>query len=312
MVSARGLQVSGFLFAIGSAGTFALSGIFASALMSAGWTPGAAVTTRIGFSAILLLVPTLLMLRGRWVNVRRAWGQVLLFGLLGVAACQFAFFLAVRYIPPSLALLIEFTGPVLLIFWTWARTRVAPSALTLLGAAIALCGLVAISGAIGNGGLHPLGVFFGLIAAIGNASYFALGARANHGIPPLPFTGLGLGVAALLLLGASVTGLLPFEVTSAPTLLSDVEVPWWVAVAGLVLISTVFAYLFGVTAARRLGATVSSFAAYSEPMFGILWTILLLSIVPTGMQWLGAALIVIGVVTVKIGELRRTHTRSSM
>lgn len=95
--------------------------------MTAGWSPGAAVTARIAFAALVLLVPTLIMLRGSWPQVRRAWKPVLVFGVLAVAGCQLAFFLAIQFIPPSLALLIEFMGPVLLMLYTWARTRVAPS-----------------------------------------------------------------------------------------------------------------------------------------------------------------------------------------
>ena len=67
---------------------------------------------------------------------------------LAIAGCQLAFFLAVQFIPPSLALLIEFMGPVLLVFWTWARSRIAPSAITLLGTAFAVLGLVAVSGGV--------------------------------------------------------------------------------------------------------------------------------------------------------------------
>lgn len=301
--------MSGFLLAVGSAASFALSGIFASALMSSGWTPGAAATARICFAALVLLVPTVLVLRGSWHLVRRAWGSVLLFGVLAVAGCQLAFFLAVQFIPPSLALLIEFMGPVLLMLWSWARSRVAPSVVTLLGAALAVLGLIAVSGAVIGGGLHPLGIVFALIAAIGNATYFAAGAKADHGIPPLPFVGLGLGVAAVMLVLVSAVGLLPFTATSAPSVIAGREFSPWLVVAGMVLISTVLAYVLGVAASRRLGATVASFTGYSEPLFGILWTILLLAVLPTGMQWLGAALIIAGVATVKVGELRRNRVR---
>ena len=304
-----GFQLSGFLFAIGSAASFAVSGIFASALMTAGWSPGAAAMARIGFAALVLAAPTAIMLRGSWQLVRRAWAQVLLFGALAVAACQLAFFIAVQFIAPSLALLIEFMGPVLLLLYTWLRSKVPPSLLTLLGAAVAVLGLVAIAGLVGGEALHPLGVIFGLVAAIGAAAYFAIGAKSDHGIPPLPFVGLGLGVAAMILALVTVTGLLPFEVSDTPTRIAGAEVPVWVAVAGLELISTVLSYLLGVMASRRLGATVASFTGYSEPMFGILWTIVLLSIMPSGMQWLGAALIIAGVVLVKVGELRATRKR---
>ena len=47
MGATRMVSAAGFLFAIASAASFALSGIFASALMSAGWSAGAAATLRI-------------------------------------------------------------------------------------------------------------------------------------------------------------------------------------------------------------------------------------------------------------------------
>lgn len=300
--------VTGFLLAIGSAATFALSGIFASALMAAGWSAGATTTARLVFASLVLLIPTLLMMRGRWSLLRRGWQPVLLFGLLAVAICQLAFFLSVQFIPPSLALLIEFMGPVLLVIWMWLRTRVAPSLLTLLGAALAVGGLIAMSG-LGSGGetLHPLGILFGLIAAIGNAAYYAAGASNSHGIPPLPFVGLGLGLGAVVLVCVSLIGLLPFQTSSTATIIAGTEVSPVLAVAGLVVISTATPYVLGVAASRRLGATLSSFTGYSEALFGIFWTIVLLAILPTGMQWLGASLIIVGVVTVRLGELTRSR-----
>lgn len=305
----REISISGFLFAIGSAASFAMSGIFASALMSAGWSAGAAVTARVVFAALVLLPPTLIMLRGSWAQVRRAWRSIVVFGVLAVGVCQLAFFLAVQFIAPSLALLIEFMGPVLLMFYVWARTRVSPGLITLLGAGIAVLGLIAVSGIGVGGALHPLGLLFGLFAAIGVAAYFAIGARSDHGIAPLPFTGLGLSVAAVVLAAASGLGVLPFSVSAADTVIAGMQVPVWGAVAGLVLISTVLSYVLGVAASRRLGATVASFTGYSEPLFGIIWTILLLAIVPTAWQWVGAALIITGVVTVKVGELVAARRR---
>lgn len=277
--------------------------------MSEGWSAGATTMARLVFAALVLLVPTLTALRGQWHLVRRGWRPILLFGLLAVAGCQLAYFLAVQYIPPSLALLIEFMGPVLLVFWMWLRTRLAPSALTLVGAVLAILGLIAISGIGIGGSLHPLGIVFGLIAAVGNAVYYATGATSHHGIPPLPFVGLGLTVASIAMIVAMLAGLLPFAVSSNPVLIADVQVSPILAITGMVLISTVMAYVLGVAAARRLGATLSSFTGYSEAMFGILWTIVLLALVPTAVQWLGAALIIAGVVIVRVGELVRGRIR---
>lgn len=299
--------VTGFALALASAATFAFSGIFASALMTAGWSPGAAAITRIGLAALVLAPPTLIMMRGEWHLVRRAWKQVLLFGLLAVAGCQLAFFLAVEHIAPSLALLIEFMGPVLLMLFLWARTRIAPHRITLLGALIAFAGLITISGIAVGGALHPLGIFFALIAAVGNATFYATGASTEHGIAPLPFVGIGLFVAAVALALASFTGFLPFIATPGPVTLAGSPVSLWVPIAGMVLVSTVLAYVLGVGASRLLGATVASFTGYSEPLFAIVWSILLLGIAPTLSQWIGAALIIGGVAAVKVGELMRAR-----
>ena len=300
--------LTGFLLALASAGSFAFSGIFASALISAGWSPGAAVIARITLAALILLAPTLIMMRGKWHLVVAAWKQVLLFGILAVAGCQLAFFLAVEHIAPSLALLIEFMGPVLLMLFFWARTRIAPHQLTLLGAVIAIAGLVTISGLAVGSSLHPLGIFFALIAAVGNATYFATGATTEHGIPPLPFVGIGLGVASAFLIATSAVGVLPFTTSTAPVILAGAEVPLWVPIAGMALISTVISYVLGVAASRRLGATVASFTGYSEPLFAIAWSIMLLGIAPTTTEWIGAALIIGGVAAVKAGEVVRARS----
>ena len=55
-----------------SAATFGTSGTFASSLIEAGWSPAAAVTARISLAALLLTVPAVLQLRGRWALLRRA------------------------------------------------------------------------------------------------------------------------------------------------------------------------------------------------------------------------------------------------
>lgn len=303
MSTTRAATAVGFVLAIASAACFAVSSVFGSALMSAGWSAGAVTTVRVAGAALILSVPTAIMLRGRWRTVRAGWRPVVLLGLLTVVGSQLSLFLAVQYIPPSLAVVIMYTGPVLLIFWTWLRTRVAPSGVTLLGAALALVGVLTVSGVITGAALHPLGVMWALIAAVGLAAFFAASASQSHGIPALPFAGLGLAVGAVVLVGASAAGVLPFAVSTAPAVFAGVETSPLLLVAGVVLISGVLSYVLGVLAARRLGATVSSFAAYSEPLFGILWTATLLMVLPSGQQWIGAALIVTGVVVVKLGEV---------
>src|SRR5690606_37569959 len=67
---------AGLLVALGAAFSFGMSGAWARGLIDAGWTPGAAVTARVWVAALILLVPTILALRGRWTLLRRNAGMI--------------------------------------------------------------------------------------------------------------------------------------------------------------------------------------------------------------------------------------------
>ena len=118
-------------------------------------------------------------------------------------------------------------------------------------------------------------------------------------------------VGAVVLGAASTTGILPFAASDAPVVLAGRTVPVWLALLLLVLIATASAYVLGILGGRRLGATLASFVGYSEPMFGIIWTALLLALLPSGMQWIGAAAIVAGVLLVKLGQIDRPRVSRS-
>src|ERR1700760_2864803 len=67
-----------------SAMCFGTSGTFGSALVGAGWAPAGAVFARVAVAALVLTVPALLTLRGRWGLLRRSARQVVTYGLVGV------------------------------------------------------------------------------------------------------------------------------------------------------------------------------------------------------------------------------------
>ena len=80
------------------------------------------------------------------------------------------------------------------------------------------------------------------------------------------------------------------------------RVSWLVSVLGLSLIAAAVAYVAGIGAARRLGAKLGSFVAMAEILFAVLFAWVLLGQTPTGMQFLGGALILCGVTLVRLDE----------
>ena len=310
MVSGSVKSSAGILIALLSAATFATAGPFAKSLLESGWTPGSVVFLRISGAALLLLVPTVRALGGRWHLLRSEWRQVVAYGLTAVALPQVAFFYAISHLSVGVALLLEYLALVLVVVWQSLVARRAPQATTLTGIALALVGLVLVLDVLplGQGGgvqVDGIGVAWGLLAALGLTSYYVMsGSSHETALPPLTLAGGGLVVGALAfgLLGA--TGALPMEFRTARVELGGSSLPWWVAILELAAVAAATAYVAGIVAARMLGAKLASFVGLSEVLFAVLLAWLLLGELPRTVQLLGGLFILAGVAVVRREESR--------
>ncbi|MBY8873138.1 DMT family transporter [Micromonospora sp. PLK6-60] len=300
---------AGLLLALLSAVTFATSGTFARSLIDAGWSAEAIVVARVGIAAVVLLVPAALALRGRWHVLRRNLGAVTVFGLLGVATAQACFFNAVRYLPVGVALLLEYLGIILVVAWMWAMHGQRPRRLTVVGSVAALAGLAFVLDLTGAGRLDPVGVLWGLGAAVGLAGYFVLAGRVDEELPSVTMASGGMGVGAAVLAALGLLGVLPLEAEFGTVTFAGQRTSWLVPIAGLSLVAAVVAYLAGIAATRVLGSRLASFVGLTEVMFAVLIAWLFLAELPTAVQLLGGVLIVAGVALVRLDELRATPAR---
>jgi drug/metabolite transporter (DMT)-like permease len=292
----------GLLLAIGAAFAFGMSGAWARGLIDAGWTPGAAVTARVGVAALVLLVPTVLALRGRWAALRRNAGMVAAYGLLAVAATQFCYFQAVAVMDVGVALLIEYTAPIAVVLWLWLRRGERPSGRSVLGAIIAFVGLVLMLDIVSGAAVDGAGVLWALGAMLGAAGYFVLSARGDTGLPPIALAGSGLLLGALGLSLAGAVGVLPIAWTTDDITYRFGSVPWFVPVLAIGLVATALAYLLGIASTRMLGSRLASFVALAEVVAALLFGWLMLGQMPDALQAVGGALVLAGVVVVKLGE----------
>jgi drug/metabolite transporter (DMT)-like permease len=209
---------------------------------------------------------------------------------------QVAFFNAVRYMPVSIALLLEYLGPVLVIAWVWVVRRQPPSRRTLVGAAIAIVGLLLVVQVWSGTAVHPVGLAWGLFASVCQASYFLLADRAGTDTPPVVLAGVGMAVGTVVVAVLGAVGLLPI-VLSTPdqVVLAGTDLGWVLTAVLLILVSTVLAYLTGVVAIRRIGAARGSLVALLEVVVSALAGWLLLGEVPAAIQLAGGVLILLGV-----------------
>jgi drug/metabolite transporter (DMT)-like permease len=293
---------AGLGLAVLSAATFGTSGTFASSLMAAGWSPGAAVSARIAVAALILTIPALVQLRGRWALLRRSLPAVIAYGLVAVAGCQLFFFNAVEHLSVGVALLLEYSGTLLVVLWVWLRHGQRPRRLTVAGAALAIAGLVLVLDLTGSQRVDGVGLLWGLAAAAGLAVYFVLSARIDDLLPPMVMAWAGLAIGAVTLLVFGALGAVRLDASTADADFAGHHTSWIVPILGLSLVAAVIAYTSGIGAARLLGARLASFVGLAEVLFAVIFAWLLLGQRPSLLQGLGGLVVLAGIALVRADD----------
>ncbi len=294
---------TGLVFALTSAASFGMSGTLARGLMDIGWTAGSATLARVAIAGILLAIPGALAMRGNWAVLRRAWPTIVAYGIFAVAFAQFFYFLAVSTLDVSVALLLEYTAPLAVVLWMWHRHGSKPGPLTFVGGAVSIVGLLLLLDVLGGGGgVDALGVIWALVAMSGAAVYFVLSGKPDTGLPPVSLAAGGLLVAALALGFVSAIGIVPTTFTTGTVQFVPFAMPWWAVVLLLGVVAAAVAYVTGIVAARLLGSRMASFVALFEVVAAAVFAWVLLGQALGALQLGGAALVLVGVVLVKLGE----------
>jgi len=292
---------SGLGWALASAAAFGLSGSLARSLLELGWSPAAIVAVRVAGAFVVLVIPCLLLLRRIGLPTGRQTGRMIAYGTIAVALAQLCYFSAVQYLSVGVALLLEYLAPVLLIGWHWASSRTRPALPVFVGAALSLLGLVFVLDLTGGLTLNPIGVLWGLGAAVCLCAYFVLSEEkgSTTPVPPLLLTTVGTGVGAIVIMIAGTIGVVPLDARAGVTTLAGSTVMWWLPVVLLILVTATFAYLSGIVAVRRLGSSVASFVSLSEVIFAVIFAIVLLGQQPSISQLVGGILVLAGIATVQ-------------
>lgn len=289
----------GLVLGVASALAFASSGPLVKPLLEAGWSLTSALVVRMGLAGLVLSPMLVRAVRRERSFLRRHWPSLVLFGLFPVAGCQLLFFTAMQRMPVAVALLIQYLAPVILVGWVWLRTRRAPSRLVTGGSIVAIAGLVLVVD-IAGARFDVLGTLLALGAAVCVCFYFVLAERAGDDLPPLALASGGLLIGAVVMALLGVTGILPFAAPEVTVVFRGVEVPGIVPILFVGIVSTTLGYALGVMAVPYLGSRLASFVGLSEVLFALLYAWLLLAEAPAPIQFVGGALILAGVVLVRL------------
>jgi drug/metabolite transporter (DMT)-like permease len=217
---------------------------------------------RVTVSFVLLGGALALVDRQRLRIARRDVPRMAWLGLAGVAIVQFSYFLAIERLPISVALVIQFTGPLIVLLWlrTVHGRRLKPS---LYGAvALSVAGSALVVEIYDAGAIDGLGIAFSLVAAVTFAIYLIGFERAGHSYDGFTTLTWGLGFATLFWLLVSPPWTFP---------LTDLDSVRNIALAlGVVVIGTLGPFLLNVSALRHLPAARVGVVATLEPVLATL------------------------------------------
>jgi drug/metabolite transporter (DMT)-like permease len=277
-------------------------------LLRAGVSPAELTTTRITGTALVLLLAALLLDRSALRPPQGRLGPLLLVhGLVGVAALQWTYFVAIERLPIGLALLLEYQAPLLVVLWARFVQHEVVRRRVWLGLGLALVGLAMATGILGGElAFDPVGLLAGLAAAVCFATYFLVGEHGVAELAPLRVMLWAFGVATVAMNVVAPVWAFPTELLDGSTSLlgslASVVLPVALLVGWVVLLGTLAPFGVEIVALRHLSASTVTMVAMLEPvgvaLLGWMWFGEELGLVAT----VGCALVLAGILAAQTGR----------
>ncbi len=242
-----------------------------------------------------LLLTVLVLLRGGFDrDALRAERIPLLLGGAALGLNWVALFEAYRLLNVSLATLIYYVGPMLILLLSPVLFHEKLTSRKLTAVVLVAAGLVCISGSIAFSGLSTAGLLVAILSALFYASLIAFNKRIVR-------TG-GMQTAAIELDVAFFIVLVYVLLTSGFPHPRPADLPY-IAVIGF--INTGLAYLLYFSGLQKLPGQSVALISYVDPVSALIFSALLLHETMTPVQILGAVLIIGGAMFGETGKTER-------
>ncbi len=298
----RSLWIGYTLYLLGAL-TFALNGTVSKAILMSGVDSARLSQLRVTGAFLFLLAFVAVNRPGRLKIHRKEWPFLVAYGIFGVAMTQYLFFVALRYLPVGIALLIEFTAPVFVALWFRFVLKEPTRRSVWLALTVALLGLALVAEVWRGFSFEVIGLAAALGAAFAlSAHYLITDRQMRQPAPrdPVSLTMWGFGFASLFWVVVQPWWSFPWSElsgTSDPALgpiLGDR--PLGVLSVWMIIMGTVVPFWLVVASMRHLRASQASVIGLTEPLLAIVIAWMVLSEALSWAQLLGGALILLGVV----------------
>ncbi len=257
--------------------------------------------TRTTFS-LLVLFPVLVVFQG-WQRIRlprRDLAACLVLGMLGVAASNYFYYVAIQRTNVATAIILQYTAPVWVLLYVVARGQQKISLQKVMAVALAVGGIALVIGIVGIGNgtgfrLDSYGLFAAMLASFSFAFYNVGGHRilARHDRwRVLVWT---LAAASIFWLAVNP----PWKIAAA-----HYSGGQWLFLFVFSMISVLGAFSLYFLGLQYLEPTRAIIASCLEPVFSILLAALLLGEILRPIQTLGIVFVLAAIVIVQRPDRR--------
>lgn len=265
-------NIRGVIFALLGGIGWGFSGACAQQLISNyGLDPVWISSVRMTIAGIVLCLFVLVVKRQDFISLWKSpkdIGWVVIFAVFGLAFCQITYLFAIQYSNAGTATVLQYIGPVGIVFLLCLRHRRLPTSREVLAMVLVVVGtfLLATHGNPFELVLSPLGLFWGLLSAVAMVCYtlIPIGIMRRHSSLVV--------VASSLLVAGVLAGLAIQSWNAIPVLDARGAV---ILFGGLVFLGTIVGFSLYFQAVKELGAAKASLIAsvetVSATVFAVLW-----------------------------------------
>ena len=275
-----------------------LSGACGQYLMAHGFTAIGLTTIRLVFSGAVLLLLAYLADQEKvkaFLTDRSSYIPLLLFAFLGLLMTQLTYLEAIDATNAGTATVLQYLCPIGVLAYSCVKDRVAPTVSEIFSMILAIAGtfLIATHGQLNHLAINPKGLAWGVVSAFAYALYIILPLNLIQKWGSMLVIGVGMAIPGILMLPFS--GLLSSS--------GNYRLDTWMALFGLVVIGTIFAYTAFLKGTSMVGAVKGSLLASFEPISAVFFAFVIMKEHFFMVDVIGMSMILLAVLLISLKDL---------
>ncbi len=218
-----------------------------------------------------------------------------LFGVVGIGGVQLSYYEAIQRLPIGVALVIQYTAPLLLLLYARFTGKRVDARLW-VAAVLTIAGCALVVGVYDESlrGVNTVGALLSILSAVIFAVYFTLAERVLAIYRPWTALVYGLGFALVAWAIVRPVWLLPWTLVGSS----------WPLVIGVVVVATVIPFALSLSAVALIPAARVGLTSTFEPVVAAVAAFFILSEALEPPQLVGGAVVLAGIVIAQSLRLR--------